>query len=155
KPTGQHIQAHPAPMRQARLRSRPPRTDIPVAARIYSRRRTVVPPLPTLTAADRGMSRRQLMRNAGIAGAAAWVAPAILASRASPAAAASGCTCDALGVGATLTYSSNGTFTPCVAMTVTIQMWGGGGAGGGGDSSGGGPGGGGGQYNQTAAPVSL
>ena len=39
------------------------------------------------TAQRSGMSRRELIRNAGIAGAAAWTAPAIIGSLASPAAA--------------------------------------------------------------------
>src|SRR6185503_7235019 len=85
-----------------------------------------------------GLDRRSLIKRAAIVGGAAWTAPIIIDSLASPAAAAT-CTCDS----GTITYTATGatkggqayspagganTFTPCNGVTqVQVQAWGGGG----------------------------
>jgi hypothetical protein len=129
--------------------------------------------LPNDAVEKRGMDRRTMIKAAGIAGVAAWTAPVIIDSMASPAAAAScanGSKCDSLSAGA-ITYTSTGatqggtsytpvnganTFTPCTGVaTVRVQAWGGGGAGGTSAGNGGG-GGGGGEYRANAAlPVTA
>src|SRR5262245_23277637 len=92
-----------------------------------------------------GLDRRPLIKRAAILGTAAWTAPVIVDSLASPAAAAT-CICDDVSqfpiiYTSPTTATRNGspyspkggagTFTPCNGVaTVTAQVWGGGGGGG-------------------------